>query len=98
MRAEIPRFNRPIIETHCHLDYLKAKPIAEILSEATAVGIERFITIAVAPSNLDTVMECIRLPGVWGTQGIHPHEADDFTGEIAARIRVNAAHERILAI
>lgn len=98
MRAEIPRFKHPIIETHCHLDYLKAKPIAEILSEAVAVGIERFITIAVAPSNLDKVMECIRLPGVWGTQGVHPHEADDFTTEIAARIRVNAAHERILAI
>jgi TatD DNase family protein len=98
MRAEIPRFNHPIIETHCHLDYLKAKPIEEILADAAAVGIERFITIAVAAANLDAVMEIAQLPGVWGTQGIHPHEADDFTAEIAARIRKNASHERIVAI
>jgi len=98
MRAEIPRFNYPIIETHCHLDYLKAKSLAEILDEANAVGVERFITIAVAPSNLDTAVECTQLPNVWATQGIHPHEADHFTDAIAAKIRENAAHPRVVAI
>src|SRR5262245_45251842 len=98
MRAEIPNFHHPIIETHFHLDYLKAKSAEEILRDAAAVGIERFITIAVAPSNLDTAMECAQLPNVWATQGIHPHEADHFTAEIAARIRENAAHERVVAI
>jgi TatD DNase family protein len=98
MRAEIPRFNYPIIETHCHLDYLKAKPIEEILGDATAVGIERFVTIAVSPSNLDAAIACTQLPGVWATQGIHPHEANDFTDGIAAKIRENAAHPRVVAI
>jgi len=98
MRAEIPRFNLPIIETHCHLDYLKAKPVDEILGDASAVGVERFITIAVAPSNLDTALKCTQLPNVWATQGIHPHEADHFTDAIAAKIRENAAHPRIVAI
>lgn len=98
MRTEIPNFHHPIIETHCHLDYLKAKSVEEILNDATAVGIERFITIAVAPSNLDTVLECTKLPNVWATQGIHPHEAKEFTSEIAARVRANAMHERVVAI
>src|ERR1044071_9585608 len=98
MRAEIPRFNHPIIETHCHLDYLKAKPIEEILRDAGAVGIERVITIAVAPSNLDAALACTQMPNVWATQGIHPHEADDFTADIAEKIRANAAHPRIVAI
>ena len=29
-RREIPVFDHPIIETHCHLDYLKDQPLADI--------------------------------------------------------------------
>lgn len=98
MRAEIPHFNYPIIETHCHLDYLKAKPIDDIISDATAVGIERIVTIAVSPSNLDAAIACTQSPIVWATQGIHPHDADEFTGDVAAKIRANAKHARVVAI
>ena len=47
-RREIPIFEHPIIETHCHLDYLKDRPLAETLAESRRVNIERIITIAVA--------------------------------------------------
>ena len=50
-KREIPHYNIPIIETHCHLDYLKKEPLDELLERCEAVGIERIITIAVSPEN-----------------------------------------------
>ncbi|KAG1665696.1 putative metal-dependent hydrolase YabD [Nymphon striatum] len=35
---------------------------------------------------------------VWGTQGIHPHHADEYTDEVDAKIRGNAQHEKVRAI
>jgi len=37
-------------------------------------------------------------PQVWGTQGIHPHDADNYDDAVEAHIRANAPHEKIVAI
>lgn len=98
-RREIPHFDTPIIETHCHLDYLDADQLAATLEQSAAVGIERIITIAVSPGNLSAVLELTRAAAnIWGTQGVHPHEAAAYTDEVEALIRLQAADERILAI
>lgn len=98
-RREIPQFNTPIIETHCHLDYLDAEALADTLAQSTAVGIERIITIAVSPANLGRVLELTReAANIWGTQGIHPHEAESYSDEVETLIRSQAADARILAI
>ena len=47
-RRDIPRFDTPIIETHCHLDYLDAAELAVTLAQSATAGIERIITIAVS--------------------------------------------------
>lgn len=98
-KREIPVFEHPIIETHCHLDYLEGNALDEVLAAATAVNIERLITIAVSPDNLDTVMGLAQAhEQVWGTQGIHPHDGNEYSDEVDAHIRRNAPHEKILAI
>ncbi|MGB1009323.1 MAG: TatD family hydrolase [Thiolinea sp.] len=98
-KRDIPVFNHPIIETHCHLDYLEGEGLNDALSSAAAVNIERIITIAVSPDNLDIVMGMIQQHDqVWGTQGIHPHDANEYTDEVDAVIRANAVHDRVLAI
>lgn len=98
-RPAIPRFDTPIIETHCHLDYLDESQLSTTLERSFEVGIERIITIAVSADNLDTVMALVSShAAIWGTQGIHPHEAADFDETVKLRITRNAAHERILAI
>ena len=75
-RREIPRFRTPIVETHCHLDYLEDSDLPAVLDRSLEVGVERIITIAVSPSNLERVRALTRTSDrVWGTQGIHPHEA-----------------------
>ncbi len=98
-RRDIPRFDTPIIETHCHLDYLNLAELDITLEKSREVGIERIITIAVATGNLQRVMELTRYsPAIWGTQGIHPHEAESYSLEADTTIRENAQDPRILAV
>ncbi len=98
-RREIPRFDTPIIETHCHLDYLDHGELDAILRRARDAGVERIVTIAVAPGNLERVLELTRYAAdIWGTQGIHPHEAGSWNDEVEACVRRGLADERILAV
>ena len=98
-RRDIPQFKTPIIETHCHLDYLDQAELGSILEKSRQVGIERIITIAVSAGNLQSVMKlATSSANIWGTQGIHPHEAESYSAEIDAIIRKNAGHAKILAV
>ena len=98
-RPEIPLFDHPIIETHCHLDYLKERPLEDILQQSQALNIERIITIAVAPGNLERVRQLSQLaPWIYGTQGVHPHEAETYNNEVEADIRAHIGEEKIVAV
>jgi TatD DNase family protein len=98
-RRDIPRFQHPIMETHCHLDYLEAEALDETLARSREVGIERIVTIAVSPENLDTVAAIATAnTDVWATQGIHPHEAEKYTAAVGAKISARMAEENIVAV
>jgi TatD DNase family protein len=98
-RRAVPRFATPIIETHCHLDYLDAADLAGTLAQSLEAGVERIITIAVSADNLQRVVDLTRsAPAIWGTQGIHPHEAASYSEEVDAVIREHAQDTRIVAI
>ena len=98
-RPPIPKFNTPIIETHCHLDYLDTDNLASTLDAAVAAGVEKVVTIGVSPDNQAAVRKLVDLsPLIWGTQGIHPHEAEHWNADVAAEVKSGAAHERIVAI
>jgi TatD DNase family protein len=98
-RRDIPRFQTPIIETHCHLDYLDQEELAATLSRAQEAGIERIVTIAVSPDNLEKVRSLTAAAdNIWGTQGIHPHGADNWSQEVEAQVREGLAGERIVAV
>jgi len=98
-KRDIPVFEQPLIETHCHLDYLKDRPLEETLERTQGVNIERVITIAVSPDNLAIVRELSRqLPWLYGTQGVHPHEAETYTDQCEAEIRQHGVDDKIVAI
>ncbi len=95
----IPVFNHPIIETHCHLDYLKQDTTAGIVERAQSVGVESLITIAVNPENLASVRNLVdQHDVVYGTQGVHPHDARLYTDEADAEIRAHLNHPKIVAV
>lgn len=81
------------IETHCHLDYLKAEPLEEIRRKISDANISKIITIGVDPLNLDKVKELSdTFEEIYYTQGIHPHDSKEATDidfdKIAERTRL----------
>ena len=98
-RRAIPVFDYPIIETHCHLDYLSQDTLAQTLQQARAIGVERIVTIAVSPDNLATVRQLAEQhQEVWCSQGVHPHEAESFSGQTALNIREQLMHDKVVAV
>ena len=98
-RRAIPVFDYPIIETHCHLDYLPQEALAQTLRQARAVGVERIVTIAVSPDNLPTVRQLAEQhEDVWCSQGVHPHEAEAFSAQTAEDIRQQLTHDKVVAV
>lgn len=88
-----------IIETHCHLDYLKDLPIEEILTKSHDAGIEKIITISVEPDNFDKVRElALTYPQVYFTQGIHPHDAKLSTTQALDVISSRCGEDKMLAV
>jgi TatD DNase family protein len=98
-KKEIPIFSQPIIETHFHLDYLKNLSQDEIVSLSRQHNIEKMITIAVSPDNLDTVILLAeKYPYIYCTQGIHPHNAKDWSPEVKNKILSNLKKNKVVAV
>ncbi|MEM9396619.1 MAG: TatD family hydrolase [Pseudomonadota bacterium] len=98
-RRDIPRFGQPIIETHCHLDYLEADELVETLQQSSQVGVDRFITIAVSESNQDQVRALADAhAAVYCTQGVHPHDASHFCDRVEQQVREGCEHPKVVAV
>lgn len=89
-----------IIETHCHLDYLKQASLDEIVDQSTQAGIEKIITISVQPENLDQAFELTKKYNhIYCSQGIHPHNAKDYSDDAHKKIKQRASSEdKVIAI
>ena len=86
-RREIPILSQPIIETHFHLDMLKAATREEIVSKAELHNIEKMITISTNPNNLDEVIAISEtFKQIYCTQGLHPHEGKEWNDEVRAHV------------
>lgn len=98
-KRDIPKFDYPIIETHCHLDYLEGEALGSVLEKSKDLGVEKIITIAVSPDNLEKVMTLTQShENIFGSQGVHPHDADKFSDECLKQIQGNLPHQKVLAV
>jgi TatD DNase family protein len=87
------------IETHCHLDYLKALPLDEIRKLISEAGITKVVTIGVDPLNLDKVKDISdACEEVYFTQGIHPHDAKEATDVEFNKIVDRSALKKMVAV
>lgn len=86
------------IDTHAHLDKLKNRP-EDILTEASRNQVKTVFTIG---TNLKDWPEVLRLaeafPNVYGTLGLHPHEAESFGNEAEAFLRKHLSCSAIVAV
>jgi TatD DNase family protein len=87
-------------DSHGHIDSPDFNgDLQETLDRARAAGVTTFVNIgcsqAAALHTLDLVE---RYDGVYGTVGLHPHDAKDMTEQLLDEFRGWAAHPKILAI
>ncbi len=90
-----------LFETHCHLTDKRFDPDrTEAIERAREAGVGRIVTIASSADDAHRVAELTRShTDVWGTAGVHPHEAADAKPGDLSRIRdLLDAEPRLVAI
>ena len=87
------------IDTHCHLDKLETNP-EETVEEAKQEGVKTMVTISVDEESFDFVSKAVKqFKDVYGTVGIHPHDASEFSPKLEKSIRKMARdQEKLIAI
>ena len=87
------------IDTHCHLDKLESKP-EETVEEAKQEGVNSMVTISVDEESFDFVSKAVKqFKDVYGTVGIHPHDASKFSPKLEKSIRKMAREQdKLIAI
>ena len=89
-----------MIDSHCHLDQEPLiDNIDDILNRAKDVGIKKLLTISTTFKSFDKIKHLVKKDKIiYGTYGIHPHEAknDKVTSEII--IREIKQHDKIIGI
>ncbi|MEO8477220.1 MAG: TatD family hydrolase [Actinomycetota bacterium] len=77
---------RGAVDTHCHLFLLDRQP-ADVVETARAAGVDRLLCVGVdVGTSLRSLEIAETLEGVFATAGMHPHDANAFDLEAAARI------------
>ncbi len=67
-----------MIDSHCHLDHDDLfKNINDVILRSKKVGITKLLTISTNLNSFENIKKIINLdPMIYGTFGIHPHDAD----------------------
>jgi TatD DNase family protein len=76
-------------DSHCHLtDPAFAQDRDDVVARAVAAGVTGLVTICSDAGDLAALLPLVRAhAGLWGTAGIHPHEARHGTPEALDRVR-----------
>jgi TatD DNase family protein len=87
-----------LIDTHCHLHLLESPP-EEVVAEAAAEGVGHLVDVGVdLESSRQAAANAARLPQVSATAGVHPHDADGFSGAALDELRRLLADERVVGV
>ena len=83
-----------MIDSHCHLDQQPlVGDLNNIINRSKEVGIEKLLTISTTLNSFSEISKLVNFdPIIYGTFGIHPHEADkEFVSksEIIDKIKTN---------
>ncbi|MCB4821656.1 TatD family hydrolase [Roseicella aerolata] len=89
-----------LIDSHCHLDYYVEAEIEDIVARARAAGVGRMVTIGTRVQQAAAVKALAgRFPDVWGTVGVHPHNAGEEEGmPTVEEIAALADHRKVIGI
>jgi TatD DNase family protein len=86
-----------VIDTHTHLDALDDDP-ADVVARARTAGVTRILTVGTDVAGCRRALELAdRHEEVFAILGIHPHAANDATGDDVAEVRSLLAHPKAVA-
>jgi TatD DNase family protein len=89
-KRDIPVLEIPIIETHFHLDMLRAFSREEIIEKTRQHNIEKMVTISTSADNLDEVISIAEtFPEIYCTQGLHPHDGKEWNDDVKNHVLKN---------
>lgn len=91
------------IDSHAHIDYSSEADtgVNEVVERALSSGVENIVHIGSGEgvdSMESTPALLDRFPQVYGTVGVHPHDAKLLNETVLERLRVLAAHPKVVAI
>ena len=88
-----------LVDSHCHLDYFTDAEIADVVARASIAGVGRLVTIGTRFAQGEQVKAIAdRFPEVFGTVGVHPHNAGELPLPTAGELVALADHPRIIGI
>ena len=84
-----------MIDSHCHLDREPlVSNLSQVLTRAKDVGLEKLLTICTTRSGYNDILDIVsKDPMIYGTFGIHPHEAKNHLiekDEIVKKVRMDS--------
>ena len=86
-----------LIDSHCHLEMLDDPD--EAVRQAAGAGVENVVSIGIdLPSSRQAVAFARRLPGVYATVGLHPHEAGRLDDALLSELEELARDPRVVAV
>ena len=85
-----------LIDSHCHLDYEPInKDLDNILKKAKKAGINYLLTICTEDKSFNKILHILKkYNNVFGTYGVHPHEAKFYDSLTVEKIIKNLTYDK----
>lgn len=88
-----------LVDSHCHLNYPQFSDVAAVLRRAKEQGVGLCQTISCKRSDFQEVIDlCEQNEPIYGSIGIHPHEAEKHTDITVEELVKWAGHPKIIGI
>ena len=89
-----------MIDSHCHLDHEPMfSDLKNVLTRSKESGVEKILSICTTKDSFHKIIEIIKIdPIIYGTYGIHPHEANTDVVTKEEIIKNVSSNKKIIAI
>lgn len=88
-----------LVDTHCHLNLLEHRPLEQIIADALTHRVTRMLCVG-ATDGIHSAKVAVdlaeRIPEVWASIGIHPHDAG--THRSIEGLEEHLSHPRVVAV
>ena len=89
-----------MIDSHCHLDQEDLfNDLNQIISRSKNVGMEKLLTICTTNDSFNKILKIVEFdPIIYGTYGIHPHEAQNDKIDIKTIVNKIKLNKKIIGV